>query len=184
MNSNLFEFIRLEFELEIELQKGEGQTPKPRNQPGRSNLLLQPKQLGPHFPPRPVLTPAAQQRPLSPQPSFAQCPRGPTRRFGPVPLVQSSEPHGLLHRALPLHSARRSPAAVAAQRPCSQPLTSRARMAALSPPRRNRPASTIENPGRNLAGFPISGAHAKAPSRPTNRSPVPPLLLPSRSRKP
>ena len=103
---------------------------------------------------------------LSPRPSLLS-----PRRPSTLPL-------------LPFPSARRSPAAVAAQRPCSQPLTSRARMAALSPPRRNRLASTAEIPGRNLAGFPISDAHAKAPSHPTNRSPVPPLLLPSRSHKP
>ena len=92
----------------------------------------------------------------------------PTRALLPSLLAGPARPRSPANApALPAQPCRPAPRAL-------RPLTRGPRLAALSPPRRNRPASTAVILAEDFAGLPTSGAHANAIRRPISnaRSPL------------
>ena len=105
------------------------------------------------------LAPACPRSP-APHSRAAQHPAQHPARPGRSPSASSPAPPRPAPRVTPLSRSQRAP-----------PLTSWACLAASSPPRRNNPA---EISGHDPGETTVPSAHAKAPRRPTNRSPCPP----------
>ena len=144
MNSNLFEFIRLEFELEIEIEKGEGPNPKTQK-PARPVQPPPPTQTA-----RPTLSPAARSHTGSPAAT-------------PIPSAQ-------LHSvaAWPNSSLRPSPVRSIRQAARTAPPRAPASLRAPQPSRSRRAAPLLTaavQPGPHGSSFPSAAQQTRQHGR-------------------